>query len=79
MTIDLKPAHKQIIGDALRRGRFRSIDEALDQALQSVAPAATADPRRTPAEAAARLRELRKGNLLPPGVTLRGLIEYGRA
>ena len=33
----------------------------------------------TPTEAAARILELRKGNLLPPGVTIKDLISYGRA
>jgi len=33
----------------------------------------------TPAEAAFRIRELRKGTLLPEGETIRDLIDYGRA
>ena len=33
----------------------------------------------TPAEAAARILELRKGNLLPPGMTIDDLINFGRA
>ena len=33
----------------------------------------------TPAEAAARIRELRKGNILPAGATIKDLINYGRA
>jgi hypothetical protein len=36
-------------------------------------------PRLTPVEAAARLRELRKGNVLPDGVTIRDLTNHGRA
>lgn len=36
-------------------------------------------PRRTSAEAAARLRESRKGNVLPDGVTIRDLMTHGRA
>jgi hypothetical protein len=32
----------------------------------------------TPAEAVARILELRKGNLLPPGVTIKDLINFGR-
>jgi hypothetical protein len=36
-------------------------------------------PIHTPAEAAARILELRKGNLLPPGVTIKDLIDFGRA
>jgi addiction module HigA family antidote len=33
----------------------------------------------TPAAAAARLRQLRRGTTLPPGETIRSLIEFGRA
>jgi hypothetical protein len=33
----------------------------------------------TPAEAVARILELRKGNRLPEGVTIKDLINYGRA
>jgi hypothetical protein len=32
----------------------------------------------SPAEAAARILELRKGNMLPAGVTIKDLINYGR-
>jgi hypothetical protein len=35
--------------------------------------------RQTQAEAATRLRELRKGNVLPDGVTIRDLMTHGRA
>jgi hypothetical protein len=35
--------------------------------------------KRTPAAAAARILELRKGNILPPGVTIKDLIHFGRA
>ena len=81
MTIQLTPAQERVLREALREGRFGSVEEALDTALQSLAspPAAAAGHPRTPAEAAARLRELRKGNFLPPGTTIRGLIDQGRA
>ena len=36
-------------------------------------------PRHTPAQAAARIRELRKGSFLPEGETIEDLIKYGRA
>jgi hypothetical protein len=36
-------------------------------------------PKHTAAEAAARILELRKGNILPEGETIRDLINYGRA
>jgi hypothetical protein len=35
--------------------------------------------QRSPAEAAARMRESRPGNKLPDGVTIRDLMTYGRA
>ncbi len=81
MTIELKPEQERILREALREGRFDSVDEALDTALKSIAsPVAAASlAHRTPAEAAARLRELRKGTVLPPGMTIRDLIEQGRA
>ncbi len=40
---------------------------------------APARPQHTPAEAAARILELRKGNMLPAGATIKDLINYGRA
>ena len=38
MTIELKPEHERILQDALRQGRFHSVEEALDRALQSIVP-----------------------------------------
>ncbi len=35
-------------------------------------------PKHTPAEAAARILELRKGNILPAGETIKDLINHGR-
>jgi len=40
---------------------------------------AALDSTHAPAEAAARILELRKGNLLPPGMTIEDLINFGRA
>ncbi len=80
MTIKLKPEQEQILREALREGRFVSVDDALDTALKSIASpiAVTGSDRLTPAAAAARLRELRKGTVLPLGATIRDLIEEGR-
>ena len=36
-------------------------------------------PGRTPAEAVARMRQARAGNVLPEGVTIRDLMTFGRA
>ena len=38
-----------------------------------------AKPKHTPAQAAARIRELREGNFLPPGESIKDLINHGRA
>ncbi|MCG8505069.1 MAG: type II toxin-antitoxin system prevent-host-death family antitoxin [Sphingomonadales bacterium] len=39
---------------------------------------ASPSPKMTPEEAVRRIRELRKGNILGPDVTIRELIEEGR-
>jgi Arc/MetJ-type ribon-helix-helix transcriptional regulator len=79
MTIQLTPEQERILREALREGRFGSVEEALATALQSIASPPAAGHRRNSSEAAARLRELRKGNFLPPGMTIRGLLDQGRA
>jgi len=38
MTIELKPEQQRILQEALRQGRFHSVEEALDRAIQSIAP-----------------------------------------
>lgn len=58
------------------------VGEAVETYLERRAQRrAVAEPGKahTPAEAAARILELRKGNLLPPGVTIKDLINHGRA
>ena len=82
MTIELNPRQERMLYDAMEHRHFQSVDEALDEALRSIAMpgnAADSSARLTPAEAVARIRELRKGNVLPEGVTIRSLIEEGRA
>ncbi len=82
MTIEMTPKQERILRDAIQQGRFRSMDEALDVALRSLASSTDAtatSPRLTPTEAAARIRELRKGNVLAEGMTVRGMIDEGRA
>ena len=82
MTIELKPEQERILRQALREGRFGTVDEALDTELKSIASPivpSVGDNRLTPTQAAGRLRELRKGTALPAGATIRGLIEQGRS
>ena len=45
MTIQLKPEQERILQEALRQGRFHSVEEALDRAIQSIAPRETAEKR----------------------------------
>jgi len=56
---------------------------ALNQAADALARGAHPTPpdaaRRTPAEAAARMRASRAGNILPEGVAIRDLMTHGRA
>lgn len=69
--------------------RVSSVDpERLEQAaLEAILRTADADrfavvgieSKLTPQEAAARMRAARPGNKLPPGVTIRDLMTYGRA
>lgn len=79
MTIELKPEQEQMIQEALRSGRYRSIDEFLDEALSAwKKETAHAFDRERAQAAAARIRELRKGVTLG-GLKLKDLISEGRA
>lgn len=53
--------------------------EALQHAADDLERAAVAIVDRTPAEAAARMRRSRPGNVLPEGITIRDLMSYRRA
>ena len=78
MTIEIhKPELKALIEERMQTGAYQNIDDLLIQALTSASPPIER-PRRTPAEAAARIRQARIGTRLPPGVTIRGLIDKGR-
>jgi hypothetical protein len=56
MTIELKPEQEGILQQALRQGRFQSVEQALDEALHFLAPARSEKPTLTPAERAAAFR-----------------------
>jgi len=56
MTIELKPEQERIPRDALRQGRFQSVEEALDEALHSIAGSGGVIPVLSPAERAAAFR-----------------------
>ena len=62
-----------------RRSSRDILREAVELYLQDRKPVAEPRPKLTPKEAAARMLQLRKGNVLPDGVTIRDLMTYGRA
>ena len=79
MNIRLPPdqeARLAALAASARRTPGEVVQEALD--LWQAHQAKRQGAKHTPAEAAARIRELRKGNLLSDGETIRGLIDYGR-
>ena len=80
MEIQLPPEQEAHLA-AVAADTGRSTDELVQEAvaLWEERRRANAKPKHNPAEAAARLRELRKGNFLPEGETLKDLISHGRA
>jgi hypothetical protein len=84
MTIEIHtPELEQRVERGIRNGQFRDVDELLTRALDALekeqpAPAIP-EPRRTREEAVAHMLEARKGRRLPDGVTIRDLINKGRA
>jgi hypothetical protein len=56
MTIELKPEQERILQEALRQGRFKSVEKALDQALDSIFPAGPRGPALSPTDRAAAFR-----------------------
>jgi hypothetical protein len=82
MTINLKPETERLVKEELQNGHFRSVDEMIVEGVQARRegkPLSSELRRKTPAEAVAHIRELRKGNRLPAGVTIKDLISDGRA
>jgi hypothetical protein len=82
MEIRFRPDQEAYLA-ALAAGSGRSTDEVVQEALAlwvaHHAQRKAAEPEHTPAQAAARILELRKGNILPEGETIKDLINYGRA
>ena len=83
MTVELKPEQERRVEELMRSGRFHSLDELLDQALEKVS---TGEPstdtvheerKRRARNAVVRIRELRKGLSLG-GLRIKDLIEEGR-
>lgn len=82
MEIRLSPdqeAHLAALAAYSGRSAGEIVQEALALWEAKQAECQAAQPKHTPAEAAARILELRKGNILPAGETIKDLINYGRA
>ena len=82
MIIELKPETERIVREELQNGHFQSVEEIIMRGVQARRDAAGSSDkgtRKTPAEAVARIRELRVGNRLPADTTVRDLINEGRA
>jgi len=81
MTITLTPEQERIIQAQIASGRFRSVDEVLDQVLSFLKPQASEVPEQDErAQAAAeRIRTLRRGVRLdrPSGMSLREYAHIG--
>ena len=74
----LKPSHEQLVQEALKSGRYRDVDEFLDEALSAwkTSEAGRYDLKKAQA-AAASIRELRKGVTLG-GLKIRDLVAEGQ-
>jgi hypothetical protein len=82
MTINLKPETEHLVREELQNGHFHSVDEMIVEgvhARREGKPFSPEKARKTPAEAVAHIRELRQGNRLPAGVTIKDLLNEGRA
>jgi hypothetical protein len=85
MTIEIHtPELEALIHARMESGGFQNVDDLLMQLLHEESPggeskASESRPRRTRAEAGAHMLEARKGHRLPEGVTIRDLINKGRA
>ena len=79
LTIELTARQERVIQDAIRQGHFQSVEQALDAALSSLATYPLLPPPLSPAEGVERIRALRQGNFLPDDISIRDMIEEGRA
>ena len=82
MTINLKPDTERLVQEELKNGHFHSVDEMIVEgvhARREGKPLSSGASRKRSAEAVAHIRQLRHGNRLPTGVTIKDLINEGRA
>jgi len=79
LTLTLDPRSEQLVAAHLRTGRYQSPEEVVTRALEILAEAElpSNERKKTPEEAVADIRELRKGVTLG-GLKIRDLINEGR-
>ena len=79
VMVILDPHSEQLLAAQIRSGRYSTPEEVISRALETLAEKEPpANPqRKTPAEAVADIRELRKGVTLG-GLKIRELINEGR-
>jgi hypothetical protein len=88
MTITLQPETERLVQEELKSGHFHTVDEIIVEGVharrekepltQSKGFRLTGGTK-TPAEAGEDIRRISRGKQLPPGVTIRDLIDDGRA
>jgi Arc/MetJ-type ribon-helix-helix transcriptional regulator len=77
ITITLRPEQERVIQQAIETGMYKSVDEALDSALESIRMRERFNADATRSQLAGqRIRELRKGATLD-GIPIKELIEEG--
>ena len=78
MEVQLTPDQERVIHQALGTGKYHSVDEVLDFALESFRQQEGISPTLTRSQLAGqRIRELRKGATLG-STSIRSLIDEGR-
>ena len=79
LTLNLDPHGEQLVAAHLRTGRYQSPEEVVTRALETLAEKEPplGEQKKTPAQAVADIRDLRKGVTLG-GLKIRDLINEGR-
>ena len=80
MVVELKPETERLLQEELSKGHFESVDEIILRGIGTRLGRPLSDKPRTESlsEIGRKMREDRKHNVLPPGVTIKQLIEEGR-
>ena len=81
-TVELTPQSEEFIKEQLASGRYHSPEEVVERALEAMAQKESESPGsahhvKSPAEAVADIKELRKGLRLN-GLKIRDMINEGR-